>query len=203
MQFRIMKLQTINNNTQTKNIAIFASGAGSNAKKIIAYFKNSNLAKITLIVCNNSLAGVIKISEKAKIPVLLIKKDLFNTSGYINELKNHKIDFIVLAGFLWKIPSVLINAFPNKIINIHPALLPSFGGKGMYGNAVHEAVLAAGEKQSGITIHYVDEKYDHGKIIFQSECKLDENESAESLARKIHALEHKYYAIEIEKILKN
>ncbi len=198
-----MKLQTTYNNTQKKNIAIFASGTGSNAQKIIGYFKNSDLAKIKLVVCNNPLAGVIKIAENANIPVLLIRKDLFNSSGYIDELKNHKIDFIVLAGFLWKIPSALINAFPNKIINIHPALLPSFGGKGMYGNAVHDAVLAAGEKQSGITIHYVDEKYDHGKIIFQSECSVDENESAETLAKKIHALEHKYYAIEIEKILKN
>ena len=145
---------------------------------------------------------MIKVAEKENIPVLLIKKDVFNVSGYLEELKSYKIDFIVLAGFLWKIPKTLINAFPGKIINIHPALLPSFGGKGMYGDAVHKAVIEAGEKQSGITIHYVDEKYDHGKIIFQSTCPVNENETAESLAEKIHAMEHKYYPAEIEKILK-
>jgi formyltetrahydrofolate-dependent phosphoribosylglycinamide formyltransferase len=194
------KKPTIKN--QQINIAIFASGAGTNAQKIIEYFKNSSFAKITLVVCNNSIAGVIKVAEKENIPVLLIKKDVFNVSGYLEELKSYKIDFIVLAGFLWKIPKTLINAFPGRIINIHPALLPSFGGKGMYGDAVHKAVIEAGEKQSGITIHYVDEKYDHGKIIFQSTCPVNENETAESLAEKIHAMEHKYYPAEIEKILK-
>ncbi len=189
-------------NKQQINIAIFASGAGTNAQKIIGYFKNSSIAKIALIVCNNPAAGVIKIAFDENIPVLLIYKNLFSVSGYIEKLKNYKIDFIVLAGFLWKLPAVLITAFPEKIINIHPALLPSFGGKGMYGNAVHAAVIEAKEKQSGITIHYVDEKYDHGKIIFQSACPVSENETAESLAQKIHAMEYKYYPAEIEKILK-
>jgi phosphoribosylglycinamide formyltransferase-1 len=116
-------------------------------------------------------------------------------------LKKKKIDFIVLAGFLWKIPKTLINAFHNKIINIHPALLPAYGGKGMYGDAVHKAVIGGKEKQSGITIHFVDEKYDHGKIIFQATCPVTENEDIQSLSKKIHELEHKFYPIQIEKLI--
>ena len=183
------------------NIAIFASGAGSNAQKIIEYFKNSKKIKIGLIVCNNPAAVVLQIAANEKIPVLLIEKEMFRLTGYVDELKSQHIKFIVLAGFLWKIPSVLINAFREKIINIHPALLPSFGGKGMYGSAVHAAVLAAREKQSGITIHFVDEKYDHGKIIFQSTCQIDKNDTVDSLAKKIHELEHLFYAKQIEKLL--
>ncbi|MEO6221393.1 MAG: formyltransferase family protein, partial [Ginsengibacter sp.] len=128
-------------------------------------------------------------------------KKEFNETGYLNELKNSGINFIVLAGFLWKVPEILIKAFPEKIINIHPALLPAYGGKGMYGNTVHEAVINAKEKQSGITIHYVDEKYDHGKIIFQTTCMVNEDDTSETLSQKIHALEHKHYPLEIEKIL--
>lgn len=185
------------------NIAIFASGTGSNAQKIIDYFKNSKQIKISLIVCNNPVAGVLKIAASKNIPVLLIEKEKFRSTGYVEEILKQHINFIVLAGFLWKIPPVLINAFDEKIINIHPALLPAYGGKGMYGNAVHAAVIAAKEKQSGITIHYVDEKYDHGKIIFQTTCPVDENETADSLAKKIHALEHAHYTEEIEKLLAN
>jgi len=184
-----------------KHIAIFASGTGSNAQKIIDYFKNSEKIKISLIVCNNPGAGVLKIAADENVPVLLIEKQIFLLTGYKTELRNRKIEFIVLAGFLWKIPPILIEAFKDKMINIHPALLPVHGGKGMYGNAVHAAVLAAKEKQSGITIHYVDEKYDHGKIIFQRVCPVDENETVESLSKKVHELEHKFYAKEIEKIM--
>lgn len=187
---------------ETIHIAIFASGAGSNAQKIIDYFKNSTKVEISVIVCNNPDAGILKIAANESIPVLMIEKQMFRNTGYVAELKNYKIQLIVLAGFLWKIPPVLIEHFKNKIVNIHPALLPAYGGKGMYGNAVHSAVLAAKEKISGITIHFVDEKYDHGKIIFQSTCPVNENETAESLAEKIHAMEHKYYPAEIEKILK-
>jgi len=183
------------------NIAIFASGAGSNAQKIIDYFKNSKQIKIGLIVCNNPAAGVLQIAANEKIPVLLIEKEKFRLTGYVNELKSQHVKFLVLAGFLWKIPSVLINEFQDKIINIHPALLPAYGGKGMYGSAVHAAVLAAREKQSGITIHFVDEKYDHGKIIFQSTCQIDKNDTVDSLAKKIHELEHLFYAKQIEKLL--
>lgn len=186
-----------------KKVAVFASGTGTNAQKIIDHFRNSCFAKVSLIVCNNSVAGVLKIASSENIPALLLEKKQYNESGYVNELKNYGIEFIVLAGFLWKIPDVLLKAFPEKIINIHPALLPAYGGKGMYGNAVHNAVINAKEKQSGITIHYVDEKYDHGKIIFQTTCPVDEHETPESLAKKIHDLEHKYYPYEIENFLKS
>ena len=183
------------------NIAIFASGAGSNAQKIINHFKQSTKVKVALIVCNNPKAGVVQIAALENIPVLLIEKEKFKETGYADEIKKHSTDFIILAGFLWKIPSVLINAFPNKIINIHPALLPAYGGKGMYGDAVHAAVIASNEKVSGITIHYVDEQYDHGKTIFQAMCDIDAMETPESLAQKIHQLEHEHYPKIIEKIL--
>ena len=185
-----------------KRIAIFASGTGSNAQKIIEHFRKSVNIKVHLIVCSNPGAGVLQIASNENIPVLLIEKNTFKNTGYVSELKNRQIEFIVLAGFLWKLPELLIEAFPDKIINIHPALLPAYGGKGMYGNAVHAAVINAKEKQSGITIHYVDEKYDHGKIIFQVACPVTEKDTAESLAEKIHVLEHKHYPIEIEKILR-
>ena len=184
------------------NIAIFASGKGSNAGQIISYFKESAEINTGLIVCNNPRAGVIDIAAKENIPVLPIVRSSFMESGNVDDLRNYQIDFIVLAGFLWKIPSVLIDAFPHKIINIHPALLPAYGGKGMYGHAVHEAVIEAGDRESGITIHYVDEKYDHGKIIFQSKCKVDEGDTAESLANKIHQLEHQFYPKIIESVLR-
>lgn len=190
------------------NIAIFASGAGSNAKKIIEYFnrpgtpdKNGRPIHVALIVSNNPAAGVLKIAEREKIPALLIQKEKFNADGYLDQLNQYNIDFIVLAGFMWKVPSFLIKVFPHKIINIHPALLPKYGGKKMYGNFVHEAVLSAHEKESGITIHYVDDLYDHGEIIFQARCALDEDETAESLAEKIHALEHEHYPKVIDRLL--
>ncbi len=184
-----------------KRIAIFASGAGSNAQKIIDHFRKSSLAEIALIVCNNLNAGVLHIAASENIPVILIDKKIFSETGYSEEIKNFSIDFIVLAGFLWKVPLPLIHSFPKKIINIHPALLPDFGGKGMYGNAVHEAVIKACKQESGITIHYVDEKYDNGTIIFQARCHVDRNDTAETLAQKIHVLEHKFYPQEIEKRL--
>ncbi|HXS57842.1 MAG TPA: phosphoribosylglycinamide formyltransferase [Hanamia sp.] len=180
-------------NHKTVRLAIFASGAGSNAQQIINYFRESINVKIVLIVCNNPKAGVLAIASKENIPVFLLEKNKFLETGYVAELKSYQTDFIILAGFLWKVPQVLINAFQNKIINIHPALLPAYGGKGMYGSAVHSAVIAAKEKESGITIHFVDEKYDHGEIIFQVKCEISENETSESLAEKIHKLEHENY----------
>ena len=183
-------------------IAIFASGTGSNAEKIINHFHRSSTIKVALIVCNNPGAGVLKIAEKENIPALIIEKEkFFRGNGYVNELKEKKIDLIVLAGFLWKLPSSLLKAFPGKIINIHPALLPKYGGKGMYGHHVHQAVLANNEKESGITIHYVDEIYDHGKIIFQAKCPVMENDTADSLAQRIHALEHEHYPSLIEQLI--
>jgi len=180
--------------TSVTHVAIFASGAGSNAHKIIDHFQNNGAVKISLIVCNNPQAGVLALAAAKKIPSLLIqKKRFFEEDAYLAELAGHQIDFIVLAGFLWKVPVTLINRFPNKIVNIHPALLPKYGGKGMYGDKVHAAVLAAKEKESGITIHYVDEIYDHGNIIQQATCGIAEDETPASLAQKIHQLEHKHY----------
>ena len=183
------------------NIIIFASGAGSNAKQIINFFKKDGNTKVVLIVCNNPKAGVLQIASNEQIPVLLIQKDKFKETGYLAEIEKYEPTLIVLAGFLWMVPAILIHHFAQKIINIHPALLPAFGGAGMYGNAVHKAVVEANEKESGITIHYVDDKYDHGEIIFQAKCRITENETAETLATKIHELEHEYYPAIIGKLL--
>jgi phosphoribosylglycinamide formyltransferase-1 len=183
-------------------LAIFASGAGSNARQIIHHFRSHSHIKCALIVCNKPGAGVIDIAAAAGIPVLMIEREVFfRGDAYTTELKARGIDCIVLAGFLWKLPPALVAAYPGKIINIHPALLPKYGGKGMYGQHVHEAVIAAGEKESGISIHFVDEFYDHGNIIFQASCTIDENETPASLAHKIHVLEHTHYPAVIEKTL--
>jgi len=189
-------------NNKIYRIAIFASGAGTNAKKIIEHFKDSDKIKITLIVCNKQGAGVLNIATQNNIPFLLIEKErFFRGDNYLEILQQHKIDFIILAGFLWKIPSRLIKAYTDRIINIHPALLPKYGGKGMYGNFVHEAVITAKETESGITIHYVDDLYDHGKHILQVTCPVLPNDTAKTLAERIHLLEHAHYAQEIENII--
>jgi len=193
---------TTHDSRLTTTLAIFASGAGSNAQKIIDHFRQSAHITISLIVCNKPGAGVLSIASKENIPSILIDKEkFFRGNAYTDELKENRINFIILAGFLWKIPSALIKAYPGKIINIHPALLPKYGGKGMYGSHVHEAVINAKEKESGITIHYVDEHYDHGDAIFQATCNVLENDTAESLAQRIHLLEHEHYPRVIEKIL--
>jgi phosphoribosylglycinamide formyltransferase-1 len=185
-----------------KNIAIFASGAGSNAQKIIDHFRGSSLAKVTLILSNKAEAGIFKIAEKEQIPAILIDKEqFFRGDTYIKLLQEAKTDLVVLAGFLWKVPANLVAAYPNRIINIHPALLPKFGGKGMYGHFVHEAVLAAGEKESGITIHYVNEKYDDGGVILQERCTVTVEDTPESLARKVQALEHQWFPLIVERLL--
>ncbi len=195
--------QTTNHKPQTVHIAIFASGAGSNAQRLIDHFKGSSDIKIALIVCNKPGAGVLTIAEKENIPAQIIEKEkFFRGNAYVDELKQHNIDFIVLAGFLWKVPVALIQAFPQCIINIHPALLPNYGGKGMYGRFVHEAVITAKEKESGISIHYVDELYDHGQLIFQARCTIDDTDTADSLAQKIHTLEHEHYPIIVEKVVR-
>jgi formyltetrahydrofolate-dependent phosphoribosylglycinamide formyltransferase len=186
------------------SMAIFASGAGSNAQRIISHFRNHPLIRVSLIVCNKPGAGVLSIAQKENIPALLIDKEkFFRGDAYVPELKEKGISFIVLAGFLWRIPALLIQGFSNRIVNIHPALLPKYGGKGMYGHFVHEAVIAAGDKESGITIHYVDELYDHGKIIFQEKCTLVPGETPDTLAGKIHELEHRHFPVVIEKLLTN
>jgi phosphoribosylglycinamide formyltransferase 1 len=185
-----------------KNIAIFASGGGSNALKIIEHFRDSPKGNIALIVCNKANAGVLKIAEQFDIQTLIINRTDFYESENIKETFNAlQIDFIVLAGFLWLMPAYLVKDFPNKIVNIHPALLPKYGGKGMYGHHVHEAVRAANETHSGMTIHYVNEHYDEGNIIFQATCNLESSDSAEDIARKVLALEHAHYAMVIESLL--
>lgn len=190
------------NQAQLYNIAIFASGAGSNALKIIEHFKNSHFITVKLILCNKPDAGVLKIADDNRIEKILVEKEaFFHSDFYVNLLKEKNISIIVLAGFLWKIPSNIIRAFPEKIINIHPALLPKYGGKGMYGAHVHEAVIAAKEKKSGITIHLVDEQYDHGKHLLQAECSIDANDTPATLAKKIHALEHRYFPETIEQYI--
>ena len=184
-------------------VAIFASGTGTNARKIIEHFKNHPSIHIALVVSNKPDAGVLEIAKEHHLPSLIIKKEkFFNGDSYLHELKEARINFIVLAGFLWKVPSALIAAYPNKIINIHPALLPKYGGKGMYGHFVHEAVIQSKEKESGITIHYVDDRYDHGSTIFQATCPVLENDTPDELASRIHALEHEHYAKVIERCLK-
>ena len=185
-----------------KNIAIFASGEGTNAQNIIDYFKTSNTINIALIVSNKSTANVLNRAKKENIPSILINRvDFYDNNKTIEQLNSFDIDFIILAGFLWMIPENLIKAYPNKIINIHPALLPKFGGKGMYGMKVHYAVIEAKEKESGISIHYVNKHYDEGKIISQHRCYISENETAETLAAKIHQLEYKFFPKVIEQVL--
>jgi phosphoribosylglycinamide formyltransferase-1 len=191
------------------SLAVFASGTGTNAEQIIQHTADSmrsgvGNATVSLVVCNKPGAGVLNVADRYRIAQLVIEKDrFFNGDAYLPELKERGIEFIALAGFLWKVPIALIRAYPNRIINIHPALLPKYGGKGMYGARVHEAVIAAGEKESGITIHYVDEIYDHGEIIFQAHCAVDAGDDAQSLAAKIHRLEHRYYPEVIDGLLKN
>jgi formyltetrahydrofolate-dependent phosphoribosylglycinamide formyltransferase len=183
-------------------IAIFASGAGSNTERIIQYFRNSSSVLVSLVVCNKPGAGVLGIAKRENVPSLLIEKEkFFRGNAYTDELKEKGIEFIVLAGFLWKIPETLIRAFPGKIINIHPALLPGYGGKGMYGAFVHQAVIKAKETESGITVHYVDEHYDHGDMIFQARCPVLATDTPETLAQRIHELEHEHYPRVIEELV--
>ena len=177
-------------------IAIFASGAGSNAKKIIEYLreKDNSPVRVGLIVCNKPDAEVLKMAEQEQIPSIVVDKEkFFRGNGYVDELRSANIDFIVLAGFLWKIPDVLIRAYPGKMINIHPALLPKYGGKGMYGRFVHEAVIANNDKESGISIHYVNEVYDNGQVILQATCTVSESDTPDTLAKKVQALEHRHF----------
>jgi len=183
-------------------IAIFASGAGSNAARIIDHFRHHPTIRIGLIISNRTEAGVLGIAEKEGIPHIIIEKEqFFRGNAYVDELHARHIDFVVLAGFLWKIPLALVKAYKGRIINIHPALLPKYGGKGMYGHFVHEAVIAANEKESGITIHYVDELYDHGQMIFQARCAVAATDTPETLAAKIHVLEHRHFPLIIEDVL--
>jgi phosphoribosylglycinamide formyltransferase-1 len=184
------------------SLVIFASGTGTNANAIIEYFKANNAAKVSLIVSNKSDAGVLDIARREKIPFLIISRQTFKEAALVEQLKQYDPSLIILAGFLWQIPEALIKTFPDRIINIHPALLPGYGGKGMYGHHVHNAVLEAKEKESGITIHYVNNNYDEGDIILQARCKVNGADSAGDLASRIHRLEHFYYPRAVEFLLK-
>jgi len=183
------------------SLIIFASGAGTNAAAIINYFKSNNKAKVSLIVSNKADAGVLEIARRELIPFLIIDKHTLHETLLVEQMMEYKPSLIVLAGFMWKIPQGIVDAFRDKIINIHPALLPAYGGKGMYGHHVHHAVIDAKEKESGISIHYVNEAYDEGNIILQARCKIAQDESPDVLAGNIHKLEHFYYPRVIEYLL--
>jgi phosphoribosylglycinamide formyltransferase 1 len=185
-----------------KKIAIFASGSGSNAQKIAEYFSENPVGKVEIILSNNKNAYVLERAESLGIEAFCFNRDEFyNSEKILDLLVNRKIDLIVLAGFLWLVPKFLIQSFPNRILNIHPALLPKFGGKGMYGMKVHETVISSHEMYSGITIHYINEIYDEGNIIFQAKCKINPEDTAESLAQKVHNLEYEHYPRIIEEML--
>jgi phosphoribosylglycinamide formyltransferase-1 len=185
-----------------KRIVIFASGSGTNAENLITYFKNSGHYAVVLVLTNNPQAKVLERAKRLKVSALSFNKIAFTeTEDVLNILKVFKPDLIVLAGFLWKFPETILNEFPNKVINIHPALLPKYGGKGMYGNFVHEAVVANKETETGITIHYVNEHYDEGAIIFQAKCKVNPKDSPEDVASKIHELEMEHFPKVVESLL--
>ena len=186
-----------------KRLSIFVSGNGTNLQRIAEYFANNPEVEIANVVCNNPKAYSIERAKKLGIPLKMITREEFKGEAFVKELQSLDVDLIVLAGFLWKVPEALIKAFPNKIVNIHPALLPKYGGKGFYGEHVHEAVVAAKEAQSGITVHYVNEIYDSGEIILQARVSLDEKETPDSLAAKIHKLEQAYFPVAIEQVLKS
>ncbi|HXB39149.1 MAG TPA: phosphoribosylglycinamide formyltransferase [Bacteroidia bacterium] len=185
------------------NVAIFASGEGTNVENLIKHFATGKEVKIKLIVTNNPEAGVVKRAEACKKNIQIVSKEALSnyTEQLINFLQTEKTDLIVLAGFLLKVPEKIVKAFPQRIINIHPALLPAHGGKGMYGKRVHEAVLKAGDKTSGITIHYVDEEYDRGEHILQAACRVEKTDTPETLAEKIHELEYFYFPKAVEKAI--
>lgn len=184
-----------------KRLAIFVSGGGTNLQRIAEYFAPNPEVEIACVVSNNKEAYANQRAKNLGIPLIMVDKQTFNDKSFTSHLKTLNIDLIVLAGFLWLIPQHLIDAFPNKIINIHPALLPKYGGKGFYGHHVHEAVVAAHEKESGITIHYVNEHYDSGNIIFQAKVALSPNDTPDDVAAKIHVLEQENFPVVIEKLL--
>ena len=185
-----------------KNIAIFASGSGTNAENIIKHFETSKKAKIDLVLSNKKDAYVLERAKRLGVNTFVFNRnDFYNSDVVINKLINNKIDFIVLAGFLWLVPERLIDKFEGKIINIHPALLPKYGGKGMYGERVHKAVVENHETESGITIHFVNNLYDSGDIIFQAKCEVKPEDTPEMVASKVHALEYKYFPKVIEELV--
>jgi phosphoribosylglycinamide formyltransferase-1 len=185
-----------------KNIAIFASGAGTNAENIIRYFSTKKIAKVSLVLSNKPQALVLKRAEAFNVPSFFFDRTDFYVSGKVSEyLESYRIDFIVLAGFLWLVPDELTKKYRGRIINIHPALLPLYGGRGMYGEIVHRAVIANHDKESGITIHYVNDRYDEGDIIFQARCVIEPGDTPDSLAEKVHKLEYMHFPRVIEELI--
>ena len=188
--------------TKMKNIAIFASGSGTNAENLIRFFRTSPSGQIKLVLTNKPEAHVINRAQSHDIETVVFSRDQFYQTGEVLAiLEERRIDFIVLAGFLWLVPDTLLQKFEGKIVNIHPALLPKFGGKGMYGRRVHEAVIASGETVSGISIHHVNQKYDEGNIIFQATCEVKKDDTPESLAKRIHTLEYEHFPRVVEELL--
>ncbi len=187
-----------------KKIAIFASGSGSNAENIVEYFNQNPEICVKMILCNVPDAYVLERAQKHNLPAIIFnREELRNPEKILRRLQQEEIDFIVLAGFLWLMPNCIVAAFPNRIVNIHPALLPAYGGKGMYGHHVHEAVIAAGEKESGITIHYVNNHYDEGSPIFQAKCPVLPDDTPDDLAARVHELEYAHFPRVIEETILN
>ncbi len=187
-----------------KSIAIFASGSGSNAENLITHFRKTQIAKVSVVLSNNKEAFVLDRAKRLEVPsTTFSRNEFYHSETVLDVLEKYEIDYIVLAGFLWLIPPYLISAFPNRIVNIHPALLPKYGGKGMFGDNVHKAVVESGDKESGITIHYVNEQYDSGSTIFQAKCEIVSGETPESLAGKIHDLEYAHFPAVVEKLIRN
>lgn len=184
------------------HLAIFASGAGSNARRLMEYFNSHPSIRVSLVVSNKPEAGALQHAEEMGVPTLVIeRKSFFESRQLLFDLDLYHIDFIVLAGFLWLMPEYMVKTYNSRMVNIHPALLPKFGGKGMYGMRVHESVKAAGEKESGITVHYVNERYDEGDIIFQERCSILENDTPREIAQKVQALEHRHLPLVVERLI--
>jgi len=182
-----------------KHIAVFASGTGTNAENLIRYFRNHPYCRVNLVLCNKPGAGVLDRAARLGVgSVVFTRHDFYETTRVLDLLKEHRIDFIVLAGFLWLIPQPILEVYPGRIVNIHPALLPAYGGKGMYGQRVHEAVIKNGDKKSGVTVHLVNEEYDAGNILFQAECDVLPGDTCDTLARRVHQLEYEYYPRVVE-----
>ena len=185
-----------------RNIAVFASGSGTNAENIIKYFSTSNTARVTLVLSNRREAFVLKRAAALKVKTFFFdRNDFYNTGKVLERLKEAETSFIVLAGFLWLVPDDILSEYGNRIVNIHPALLPSYGGQGMFGDRVHRAVIENGEKESGISIHYVNSRYDSGDIIFQARCAIAADDTPASLAEKVHALEYSNYPVVVKELI--
>jgi phosphoribosylglycinamide formyltransferase-1 len=186
-----------------KNIAIFASGSGTNAENLIRFFRTSQIGRVSLVLSNRKDAGVIDRAQSLEVETIVFNREQFYQSeDVLSLLFERNIDFVVLAGFLWLVPDYLLKSFENKMINIHPALLPRYGGKGMFGHHVHAAVIENRESESGITIHYVNKEYDHGHIVFQARCEVKSDDTPETLASRIHQLEYQHFPVVVDKLLK-